>query len=124
MFSNIKVGDFVIADTWSGSPSKMHKYKVCKVTKVNKRTFKLDEYPTKIFTKDHGMVYGGNGWGQIQLLEYNAEFYEKKILEVQQEELRINLIGKVTKINYNSLTTDQLERIIKIAEENKLQNVE
>ena len=123
MFKGIKVGDIVIAHTWSGSFRTIHKYKLCKVTKVNKKTFKVDTYPTMTFTIEFGSIYGGNGWERTHLLKYDAEFYEKKVLEQKQEELRRNLLRKVRNINYEELTTIQLERIVKIVEENKLQEV-
>lgn len=93
-----------------------------KVTKVNKKTFKLD-ISNKTFTLDYGSVYGGDGWERINILKYDAEFYEKKVLEVQQEELRREMLYKARSIKYEELTTEQLERIVKISEENKLQKV-
>ena len=123
MFSGIKVGDIVIVHTWSGGYTfTTHNYKLGKVTKVNKKTFKLD-ISSKTFTIDYGSVYGSDGWERINLMKYDAEFYEKKVLEVKQEELRRDLLYKVRNIDYNQLTTEQLERIMLIAEEKKLQEV-
>lgn len=121
MFSKIKVGDIVIVHTWIDSYTNTHhKYRLGKVTKVNKKTFKLD-ISTKTFTLDCGSVYGGNGWERINILKYDAEFYEKKVLEVKQEELRREMLHKARSIEYEELTTEQLERIIKISEENKVE---
>lgn len=117
MFKGINVGDVVIAHTWSGSFRQTHKYTLCKVTKVNKKTFKVDKYPSKTFTIDYGDIYGGNGWERTSLIKYNADFYEKKVLEQKQEELRRNLLHNVRNINYEQLTTEQLERMFAIAEE-------
>ena len=123
MFSKIKVGDIVIVHTWTGGYTyTSHKYRLGKVTKVNKKTFKLD-ISNKTFTLDYGSVYGGDGWERINLMKYDAEFYEKKVLEVQQEELRREMLYKARSIKYEELTTEQLERIVKISEENKLQKV-
>lgn len=121
MFSKIKVGDIVIVHTWIDSYTNTHhKYRLGKVTKVNKNTFKLD-ISTKTFTLACGSVYGGNGWERINILKYDAEFYEKKVLEVKQEELRREMLHKARSIEYEELTTEQLERIIKISEENKVE---
>ena len=119
MCSGIKVGDIVIVHTWSGGYTfTTHNYKLGKVTKVNKKTFKLD-ISSKTFTIDCGSVYGGDGWERINLMKYDAEFYEKKVLEVKQEKLRRDLLYKANKIKFSLLSTDQLERIVKIAEEDK-----
>lgn len=121
MFKNIKVGDFVIAHTWSGSFNPMHKYVLCVVTKVNKKTFKVDRYQHRTFTIDNGSVYGGDFFDRIIIMKYDAEFYEKKVLEQKQEELRINLLNKAETFDYTQLTTEQLERMFAIAEETQTQ---
>lgn len=117
-FKGIKVGDTVIVHTWSGSFHIKHKYTLCKVIKVNKKTFKLDKYTNYTFTIDYGSVYGGDGWERINLMNYDAEFYEKKIAEQKAEELRISLLNKIKYQQYEKLTNDQLERIVNIIEEN------
>lgn len=121
MFKDIKVGEFVIAHSWIGSFSPTHKYVLCKVTKVNKKTFKVDKYQGKTFTIDNGSVYGGNGWERIKLMKYDGEFYEKKVLEQKQEELRRKLLNKAKTFDYTQLTTEQLERMFAIAEETQTQ---
>lgn len=121
MFKDIKVGDFVIAHSWMGSFSPTHKYFLCKVTKVNKKTFKVDKYQHRTFTIDNGSVYGGDFLDKISIMKYDADFYEKKVLEQKQEELRRKLINKAKTFDYTQLTTEQLERMFAIAEETQTQ---
>ena len=121
MFSGIKVGDIVIVHTWtSGLTDTRHKYRSGRVIKVNKKTFKVN-ISNKTFTIDGGSVYGGYGWERINIMKYDAELYEQKILEQKQEEFRMDLLSKVRNINYDRLTTEQLKRIVMIADENKPQ---
>ena len=59
MFSGIKVGDIVIVHTWTiCSTYTRHKYRLGKVTKVNKKTFKVN-ISNKTFTIYGGSVYCG-----------------------------------------------------------------
>lgn len=121
MFSGIKVGDIVIVHTWtSGLTDTRHKYRLGRVIKVNKKTFKVN-ISNKTFTIDGGSVYGGYGLERINIMKYDAELYEQKILEQKQEEFRMDLLSKVRNINYDRLTTEQLKRIVMIADENKPQ---
>ena len=95
MFRDIKVGDVVIAHKWNNYASIKHKYILCEVTKVNKKTFKVDKFPYKTFMIDDGSVYGDKGWEQMYLMKYDEEFYKQKTLEESQAELRNNLLIKV-----------------------------
>ena len=104
MFSKIKVGDIVIVHTWISSYVTRHHYELSKVTKVNKKTFKIEKYQKRLFTICRGEVYGGSGWERVNLFKYDEETYKKMLLKT---------------MSFLTLTTDQLERIIKIAEEDK-----
>lgn len=122
MFSKIKVGDIVIVHTWVSSNVTKHHYELSKVTKVNKKTFKIEKYPKIAFTISNGSVYGGSGWERVNLFKYDEETYKKKVSQAKEEEMRRNLLCKADKISFHTLTTDQLERIVKIAEEDKQEN--
>ena len=122
MFSKIKVGDIVIVHTWVSSNVTRHHYELSKVTKVNKKTFKIEKYPKRAFTITNGSVYGGSGWERVNLFKYDEETYKKMVLKAIEEEIRRELLSKVNKISFHTLTTDQLERIVKIAEEDKQEN--
>ena len=122
MFSKIKVGDIVIVHTWVSSNVTKHHYELSKVTKVNKKTFKIEKYPKRAFTISNGSVYGGSGWERVNIFKYDEETYKKKVSQAKEEEIRRNLLCKVNKISFHTLTTDQLERIVKIAEEDKQEN--
>ena len=122
MFSKIKVGDIVIVHTWVSSNVTKHHYELSKVTKVNKKTFKIEKYPSMLFTICRGEVYGGSGWERVNLFKYDEETYKKMVLKAKEEEIRRELLSKVNKISFHTLTTDQLERIVKIAEEDKQEN--
>ena len=122
MFSKIKVGDIVIVHTWVSSNVTKHHYELSKVTKVNKKTFKIEKYPKRAFTISNGSVYGGSGWERVNLFKYDEETYKKKVSQAKEEEIRRNLLCKMNKISFHTLTTDQLERIVKIAEEDKQEN--
>ena len=122
MFSKIKVGDIVIVHTWVSAHVTKHHYELSKVTKVNKKTFKIEKYPKRAFTICRGSVYGGSGWERVNLFKYDEETYKKKVSQAKEEEIRRNLLCKVNKISFHTLTTDQLERIVKIAEEDKQEN--
>ena len=122
MFTDIKEGDIVIVHTWNSSIVTEHHYELSKVTKVNKKTFKIEKYPTMLFTICRGSVYGGSGWERVNLFKYDEETYKEKVLKAKEEEIRRNLIYKANKIIFSLLSTDQLERIVKIAEEGKQEN--
>ena len=122
MFSKIKVGDIVIVHTWVSSNVTKHHYELSKVTKVNKKTFKIEKYPKRAFTISNGSVYGGSGWERVNIFKYDEETYKKKVSQAKEEEIRRNLLCKVNKISFHTLTTDQLERIVKIVEEGKQEN--
>ena len=122
MFTDIKEGDIVIVHTWNSSILTEHQYELSKVTKVNKKTFKVEKYPTMLFTICRGSVYGGSGWERVNIFKYDEETYKKKVSQAKEEEIRRNLIYKVNKIKFYDLSTDQLERIVKIAEEDKQEN--
>ena len=122
MFSKIKVGDIVIVHTWVSAHVTKHHYELSKVTKVNKKTFKIEKYPKRAFTISNGSVYGGSGWERVNLFKYDEETYKKMVLKAKEEEIRRNLLCKMNKISFHTLTTDQLERIVKIAEEDKQEN--
>ena len=122
MFSKIKVGDIVIVHTWVSSNVTKHHYELSKVTKVNKKTFKIEKYPKRAFTISNGSVYGGSGWERVNLFKYDEETYKKMVLKAKEEEIRRNLLCKMNKISFHTLTTDQLERIVKIVEEGKQEN--
>ena len=122
MFSKIKVGDIVIVHTWVSSNVTKHHYELSKVTKVNKKTFKIEKYPKRAFTICRGSVYGGSGWERVNLFKYDEETYKKKVSQAKEEEMRRNLLCKANKISFHALTTDQLERIVKIVEEDKQEN--
>ena len=122
MFTGIKEGDMVIVHTWNSSNVTKHKYELSKVTKVNKKTFKIEKYPNVSFTICRGSVYGGSGWERYNVFKYDEETYKKKVSQAKEEEIRRNLIYKVNKIKFYDLSTDQLERIVKIAEEDKQEN--
>lgn len=122
MFSKIKVGDIVIVHTWISSDVTRHHYELSKVTKVNKKTFKIEKYPKRAFTISNGSVYGGSGWERVNLFKYDEEIYKKMVLKAKEEEIRRELLSKVNKIMFRLLSTDQLERIVKIAEEDKQEN--
>ena len=122
MFSKIKVGDIVIVHTWHSSNVTRHHYELSKVTKVNKKTFKIEKYPKRAFTICRGSVYGGSGWERVNIFKYDEEIYKKMVLKAKEEEIRRELLSKVNKISFHTLTTDQLERIVKIAEEDKQEN--
>ena len=122
MFSKIKVGDIVIVHTWVSSNETKHHYELSKVTKVNKKTFKIEKYPNMLFTICRGSVYGGSGWERVNLFKYDEETYKKMVSKAKEEEIRRNLLCKMNKISFHTLTTDQLERIVKIAEEDKQEN--
>lgn len=122
MFSKIKVGDIAIVHTWISSNVTKHHYELSKVTKVNKKTFKIEKYPKRAFTICSGSVYGGSGWERVNLFKYDEEIYKKMVLKAKEEEIRRDLLSKVNKISFHTLTTDQLERIVKIAEEDKQEN--
>ena len=122
MFSKIKVGDIVIVHTWVSSNVTKHHYELSKVTKVNKKTFKIEKYPSMLFTICRGSVYGGSGWERVNLFKYDEETYKKMVLKAKEEEIRRELLCKMNKISFHTLTTDQLERIVKIAEEDKQEN--
>lgn len=121
MFKEIKEGDFIIAHTWIMGICPIHKYALCKVTKVNKKTFAVDKYPYKTFMISNGLVYGGKGWERIQLMKYDAEFYAKKIAEQEENDKRKDLLAKIGGINYKQLTTEQLERIVEVVEGNEVE---
>ena len=122
MFTGIKEGDIVVAHSWDSSNVTKHKYELSKVTKVNKKTFKIEKYPNVSFTICRGSVYGGSGWERYNVFKYDEETYKKKVSQAKEEEIRRNLLYKVNKISFHTLTTDQLERIVKIAEEDKQEN--
>lgn len=122
MFTGIKVGDIVIVHTWVSSNVTRHHYELSKVTKVNKKTFKIEKYPKRAFTISNGSVYGGSGWERVNLFKYDEETYKKKVLKAKEVEIRTELLSKVNKIMFRLLSTDQLERIVKIAEEDKQEN--
>ena len=122
MFTDIKEGDIVIVHTWVSSNVTKHHYELSKVTKVNKKTFKIEKYQKRLFTICRGEVYGGSGWERVNLFKYDEETYKKMVLKAKEEEIRRELLSKVNKISFHTLTTDQLERIIKIAEEDKQEN--
>lgn len=122
MFSKIKVGDIVIVHTWISSYATRHHYELSKVTKVNKKTFKIEKYPSMLFTICRGSVYGGSGWERVNLFKYDEEIYKEKVLKAKEEEIHTELLSKVNKIMFSVLSTDQLERIVKIAEEDKQEN--
>ena len=122
MFSKIKVGDIVIVHTWNSSYATRHHYELSKVTKVNKKTFKIEKYPKRAFTICRGSVYGGSGWERVNLFKYDEETYKEKVLKAKEEEIHAELLFKVNKILFSLLSTDQLERIVKIAEEDKQEN--
>ena len=122
MFTGIKEGDMVIVHTWVSSNVTKHHYELSKVTKVNKKTFKIEKYPKRAFTISNGSVYGGSGWERVNLFKYDEETYKKMVLKAKEEEIRRNLLCKMNKISFHTLTTDQLERIVKIAEEDKQEN--
>ena len=122
MFTDIKEGDIVIVHTWNSSIVTEHHYELSKVTKVNKKTFKIEKYPKRAFTISNGSVYGGSGWERVNLFKYDEETYKKMVLKAKEEEIRRELLSKVNKISFHTLTTDQLERIVKIAEEDKQEN--
>ena len=119
MFTDIKEGDIVIVHTWNSSIETQHHYELSKVTKVNKKTFKIEKYPKRAFTISNGSVYGGSGWERVNLFKYDEETYKKMVLKAKEEEIRRELLSKVNKISFHTLTTDQLERIVQIAEEDK-----
>ena len=122
MFTGIKEGDIVVAHSWDSSNVTKHKYELSKVTKVNKKTFKIEKYPNVSFTICRGSVYGGSGWERYNVFKYDEETYKKKVSQAKEEEIRRELLSKVNKISFHTLTTDQLERIVKIAEEDKQEN--
>ena len=122
MFTGIKEGDIVIVHTWVSSNVTKHHYELSKVTKVNKKTFKIEKYPKRAFTISNGSVYGGSGWERVNLFKYDEETYKIMVLKAKEEEIRRELLSKVNKISFHTLTTDQLERIVKIAEEDKQEN--
>ena len=122
MFTDIKEGDIVIVHTWVSSNVTKHHYELSKVTKVNKKTFKIEKYPKMLFTICRGSVYGGSGWERVNLFKYDEETYKKKVLKAKEEEIRRNLLCKANKIIFSLLSTDQLERIVKIVEEGKQEN--
>ncbi len=107
MFTDIKEGDIVIVHTWVSANVTKHHYELSKVTKVNKKTFKIEKYPKRAFTICRGSVYGESGWERVNLFKYDEETYKKMVLKT---------------ISFHTLTTDQLERIVKIAEEDKQEN--
>lgn len=116
-FENIQVGDRVLVHTWSGGFSNIHDYTPCSVVKVNKKTFKLDKYETRTFTKDYGSVYGGDYLDRIEVIPYNEEVYQKCLKDKEERSKRNQFIGKVKQVKFDSLTTDQLERICSIIDE-------
>lgn len=122
MFTDIKEGDIVIVHTWNSSIVTEHHYELSKVTKVNKKTFKIEKYPKRAFTICRGSVYGGSGWERVNLFKYDEETYKEKVLKAKEEEIHTELLSKVNKILFSVLSTDQLERIVKIAEEDKQEN--
>lgn len=122
MFTDIKEGDIVIVHTWNSSIVTEHHYELSKVTKVNKKTFKIEKYPRMSFTICRGSVYGGSGWERVNIFKYDEETYKKKVSQAKEEEMRRNLLCKMNKISFHALTTDQLERIVKIVEEDKQEN--
>ena len=122
MFTDIKEGDIVIVHTWLSSIMTEHHYELSKVTKVNKKTFKIEKYPKRAFTICRGSVYGGSGWERVNLFKYDEETYKKMVLKTKEEEIRTELLSKVNKIMFRLLSTDQLERIVKIADEDKQEN--
>ena len=122
MFTDIKEGDIVIVHTWNSSIVTEHHYELSKVTKVNKKTFKIEKYPKMLFTIYSGGVYGGSGWERVNLFKYDEETYKKMVLKAKEEEIHAELLSKVNKILFSLLSTDQLERIVKIAEEDKQEN--
>ena len=122
MFTDIKEGDIVIVHTWDSSNVTKHHYELSKVTKVNKKTFKIEKYQKRLFTICRGEVYGGSGWERVNLFKYDEETYKEKVLKAKEEEIRTELLSKVNKIMFRLLSTDQLERIVKIAEEDKQEN--
>lgn len=122
MFTDIKEGDIVIVHTWNSSIVTEHHYELSKVTKVNKKTFKIEKYPKLSFTICRGSIYGGSGWERVNIFKYDEETYKKKVSQAKEEEMRRNLLCKMNKISFHTLTTDQLERIVKIVEEGKQEN--
>lgn len=122
MFTGIKEGDIVVAHSWDSSIVTEHHYELSKVTKVNKKTFKIEKYPKMLFTICRGSVYGGSGWERYNVFKYDEETYKKMVSKAKEEEIRRDLLYKVNKISFHTLTTDQLERIVKIAEEGKQEN--
>ena len=122
MFTDIKEGDIVIVHTWNSSILTEHHYELSKVTKVNKKTFKIEKYPKMLFAICRGSVYGGSGWERVNIFKYDEETYKKKVLKAKEVEIRTELLSKVNKIMFRLLSTDQLERIVKIAEEDKQEN--
>lgn len=122
MFSKIKVGDIVIVHTWVSANVTKHHYELSKVTKVNKKTFKIEKYPNMLFTICRGSVYGGSGWERYNVFKYDEETYKKMVSKAKEEEIRRNLLCKANKIMFSLLSTDQLERIVKIAEGDKQEN--
>lgn len=111
MFKDIKVGDPIIVHKWMGSFRTTHSYTLTYVTNVNKRTFKVEKYPSKTFTKDYGSVYRGSIYEHIKLMKYDKDFYEQKQKEQAEQKHRAELIHKLRTINFDSLSMEQLEKI-------------
>lgn len=116
---NVKVGDLVLLHTWCGSFRTTHDYKVCKVSKVNKTTFKIEERPNKTFNF-FGSVYGGEGWDRMNIIPYDKDFYETHLAQKAQEERKRELLNIVRGTQFEYLTNEQLEEICKIINEDKL----
>ena len=116
-FENIQVGDRVLVHTWPVGFNNIHNYTPCSVVKVNKKTFKLDKHETLTFTKDYGLVYGGDYLVRIEVIPYNEEVYQKYLKDKEERSKRNQFIGKVKQVKFDSLTTDQLERICSIIDE-------
>ena len=84
MFADIKEGDIVIVHTWNSSIVTEHHYELSKVTKVNKKTFKVEKYPTMLFTICRGAVYGGSGWERVNIFKYDEETYKKNVSQAKE----------------------------------------
>ena len=103
-FSNIKVGDKVIAS--KSGYGFVHNV-VATVTKVNKVSFVCEGNSVKLTFNFNGSERGANGWVNWHCDEYT----EEKAEEIYKENRKAHLVSKLSNFNYKDAPLDLLVKI-------------
>lgn len=108
-FSNIKVGDKVIAS--KSGYGFVHNI-IATVTKVNKASFVCESNSLKLTFNFNGSERGANSWVHWYCEEYTDENADK----IRKENRKASLVSKLSKFNYNDASLDILEKINSLIE--------